>query len=269
MKNFTSENNHSSEKASTWFTDITESINNTYKKQLNMSVDLYNQFLSFPFTKETTAAMEDLSGMKFLKNNINQAEKNIEKFTDLMLQTNRLSTESFFSAKPEFISEKTTENISNFYESQIEIMKNLNSYFFEIWKTNSEQTLADYSTIIKKFSENVEKNLNFAAESAKSISTSDNKSSLEGLNKQFDQMAKVNLEFWTDAMNSLNKVSVKSQKDWNWNGSSTENSAQEKTKKETENWKEKSENNWKDSAHKSEPILDTNKKKHAKEFNHR
>lgn len=269
MKNFNSENNHSSDKTATWFSNLTETINNTYKKQLDISADLYNQFLIFPFTKETSAALEDLSGMKFLKNNISQAEKNIEKFTDLMAQTNRLTMEPFFKVQPELSAEKTSENAVNFYESQIGIMKNMNSYFFEIWQNNSEKTVVDYSDVIKKFRTNIEKNMDFAVDSAKIISKSDNKNFLQDMNKQFDIIAKTNLEFWSDAMNSLNEISKKSQKNWKENVKSTTDSVQENVKKESEKWEEKTEKNWKDAAHQPEPILDANKKKHAKEFNHR
>lgn len=220
--NFASGNGHS-KTPETFYTNVTEAMNETIKKQMDTSAKMYNQLIGAPTANEKTTFNNDFLTAKFFKSNSDLFEKNMEMYSDLTKRMTSFFTGSFYKEKeinnyPDKIFEMVTEN----YEKQIYKMKEINYYFFKALEKNTKGTSFDSSHMIELLSNSVKANLDSSLATLKSILKPNNKKMWEELNNQIDSTMKANLTLWSDLIISMNKASKKESKE-----------THEKTTKET------------------------------------
>lgn len=204
-------------------TNISETMNETYKKQMEISTEMYNQLLGIPFSKEKTTQNEDYYDMNFFKNTLSLFEKNIETYTDLMKRISLFTIDSFYREKETIdYSEKVFESLVGMNEKQMMQIKEFNSIFFEALEKNNKGTSFDSSPIIATLKNKIEENLDSSMNTLKTILKPNNKNLWTEINSQMNSVIKSNLTFWSDIIISMNKVTKQEQKESN-----------EKAKKET------------------------------------
>ena len=72
--NFASGNGHS-KNPETLYTNVTEAMNETIKKQMDISSKMYNQLIGVPFSNKKTDFNNDFLAAKFFKSNSDLFEK--------------------------------------------------------------------------------------------------------------------------------------------------------------------------------------------------
>ena len=204
--NFESGNGHA-KTSETLIADVTEAMNKTLKKQVDISVEMYNQLIGVPFLSERTTLGDDLFATKFYKSNFNLFEKNLEMYSDLTKKMTSMFTGAFFNEKEMTnYSDKNFENVTEIYERQIYKIQELNNYFFETLEKNTRGTSLDSSHMLEIFRENIKENLDASIDTFKSISKPNNKKMWVEINSQIDSMLKLNLTLWSDLILSMNKL---------------------------------------------------------------
>ena len=207
--------------ASKWFSDIAETLNKTYKKQMDLSIDMSNQLLNNSIIKESPTLTEGFWGMKILKSNSELFEKNLEMLSDLTKKMFGFNYGTFFNEKEtNTFSDKISESIISTYEKQTRQIKEFNNFIFEMLGKN---TGLDASVLIKNFRKISEDSLDASLENIKTLLKPNNKNSqylaeankkvLDEVTKQFDLISKSNLKFWSDFMTSIGQISKMEQKE--------------------------------------------------------
>jgi hypothetical protein len=216
MKNyFSSENGHSREQLATrWADDVAETMNQTYKKQLEMSAELYNRMFGTSFSKDRTAADGNNFGMKLWENNINMAEKVMDIYSDWMKQMAGFTTNSFYNEKNwKALSERITENTIENCERQIDQLKEFNNYFIDTLESSSRGTNLEASNVIKNFRKSTEENLDLFLNTVKAVLKPGDKELLSEINEQVDSIAKLNFQVWTDLLTTVSRGAQKAAKE--------------------------------------------------------
>lgn len=204
--NFGSGNGHA-KTSETLIADVKEAMNKTLKKQMDISVEMYNQLIGVPSINERTNLSDDLFATKFYKSNFNLFEKNLEMYSDLTKRMTSLFTDSFYKEKEMTnYSDKIFENVTEIYERQVYKIQDFNNYFFETLEKNIGGTSLDSSHMLEIFRENIKENLNASIDTFKSISKPNNKKMWVEINTQIDSMLKLNLTLWSDLVLSMNKL---------------------------------------------------------------
>ncbi|MDO9185916.1 MAG: hypothetical protein Q7W13_07885 [Bacteroidia bacterium] len=224
--NFGSGNGHA-KSSEALYNNITEAMNETLKKQMEVSAKMYNQLIAVPFSNEKTAFSDDFLTAKFFKSNSDLFEKNMEMYSDLTKRMTSFFTGSFYKEKEiNNYSDKIFEMVTENYEKQIYKMKELNNYFFEALEKNTKGTSFDYSHMIELLNNSMKANLDSSLDTFKSILKPNNKKMWEEINTQMDATLKSNLTLWSDLMGAMSKVSKKESKE-------THEKTAKETKKET------------------------------------
>lgn len=204
--NFESGNGHIKSMGMPLIKDIAETMNETYKKQMEMSTEMYNQLIGVPFSKEKTPTVESFWGTNSFKSNLNFFEKNMEMYSDLFKKMTSLTFDPIYSGKEiNSFSDKMYESIIGIYEKQIKQIKEFNNYFIEAVEKNTKGSSIDSSHLIKNFKNNMDENLDSYLTTAKIILKPDNKTLLQEMNKQIDSAFKSNLTYWSDLIISMSK----------------------------------------------------------------
>ena len=204
--NFGSSNGHA-KTSETLIADVKEAMNKTLKKQMNFSVEMYNQLIGAPSINETSAFGNDLIDAKFYKSNLNLFKKNLEMYSDLTKGMTSLFTDSFYKEKEMTnYSDKIFENLTESYERQILKIQDFNNYFFETLEKNMGGTSMDSSHTLEIVRENIKENLDTSLETFQSMLKPNNKKMWEEINTQIDSMLKLNLTLWSDLILSMNKL---------------------------------------------------------------
>lgn len=213
--NFASGNGHA-KNPETLYTNVTEAMNETIKKQMDISAKMYNQLIGVPFSNEKTAFSDDFLTAKFFKSNSDFFEKNMEMYSDLTKRMTSFFTGSFYKEKEiNNYSDKIFEMITENYEKQIYKMKEFNNYFFEALEKNTKGTSFDSSHMIEILNNSIKANLDSSLATFKSILKPNNKKMWEEINAQIDSTMKSNLTLWSDLIISMNKVPKKESKETN------------------------------------------------------
>lgn len=211
--NFGSGNGHS-KTPEAYYTNVTEAMNETIKKQMDISAKMYNQLID-PFSIKKTHLSDDLADT-FFKNNTNFLEKNMEMYSDLTKKMTSFFTGSFFKEKEiNNYSDKIFELITGSYEKQIYKMKEFNDHFFEALEKKTKGTSFDYSHMNEILNKSIQENLDSSLMTFKSIMKPNNKKMWEEINSQIDSTWKANLTLWADLMNSMTKIAKKESKETN------------------------------------------------------
>lgn len=211
--NFGSGNGHAKNSES-HYTNVTEAMNETIKKQMDISAKIYNQLIGAPFSNKKTAFSDDYSAPNFFKSNSNFFEKNMEMYSDLTKRLTSLFTSSFYKEiETNNYSDKIFEMITENYEKQIHKMKEFNNHFFEVLEKNTKGTSFDSSHMIEILSNSIKANLDSSLTTFKSILKPNNKKMWEEINAQIDGTWKSNHKLWSDLMISMGKVSKKESKE--------------------------------------------------------
>lgn len=224
--NFASGNGHS-KNPETLYTNVTEAMNETIKKQMDISAKMYNQLIGVPFSNEKTAFNNDFLTAKLFKSNSDIFEKNMEMYSDLTKRMTSFFTGSFYKEKEiNNYSDKIFEMITENYEKQIHKMKEFNNHFFEALEKNTKGTSFDYSHMIELLNNSMKVNLDSSLATFKSILKPNNKKMWEEINTQIDSTMKSNLSLWSDLITSMGKAPKKESKE-------THEKTVKETKKET------------------------------------
>ncbi len=212
--NFGSGNGHA-KTSETLYTNVTEAMNETIKKQVDISAKMYDQLIGGPFLNKKTP-FSDYLGTTFFKSNANFFEKNMEMYSDLTKRMTSLFTGSFYKEKEtNNYSDKIFEMITESYERQIYKMKEFNDHFFEALENNTNGTSFDSSHMIEILNNGIKENLDSSLVTFKSLMKPNNKKMLEEISSQIDSTWKVNLTLWSDLMNSMTKIANKEPKETN------------------------------------------------------
>ncbi|MES2138320.1 MAG: hypothetical protein V4511_01330 [Bacteroidota bacterium] len=225
--NFGSGNGHT--KASeALYTNVTEAMNETIKKQMDISAKMYDQLIGGSFLNKKNAFSDDHLATNFFKSNANFFEKNMEMYSDLTKRMTSLFTGSFYKEKGiNNNSDKFFEMITESYERQIYKMKKFNDHFFEALENNTKGTSFDSSHMMEILNKSIKENLDSSLITFKSIMKPNNKKMLEEISSQIDSTWKANLTLWSDLMNSMTKIANKEYK-------KTNDNTMKETKKEPE-----------------------------------
>ncbi|MES2285231.1 MAG: hypothetical protein V4547_06040 [Bacteroidota bacterium] len=213
--NFGSGNGHA-KTSETLYTNVTEAMNETIKKQMDISAKMYNQLIGGPFLNKETIFSDDLLTTKFFKTNLNFVEKNMEMYSDLTKTMTSLFTGSLNKEKGiNNYSDNLFESVTEIYEKQIYKMKELNNYFFEALEKNIKGTSFDSSHVFEILNNGIKENLDSSLTTFKSIMKPNNKKMLEEISSQIDSTWKANLTLWSDLMNSMTKLAKKESNETN------------------------------------------------------
>lgn len=226
--NFGSGNGHA-KTSETLYTNVTEAMNETIKKQMDISAKMYNQLKGGPFLNKETIFGDDYLSTTFFKNNANFFEKNMEMYADLTKKMSSFFTGSFYKEKEiNNNSDKIFEMVSASYEKQIYKMKEFNDHLFEALEKNTKGTSFDSSHVFEILNNVIKENLDSSLTTFKSIMKPNNEKMWEEINSQMDSALKTNLTLWSDLMNSMTKIAKKESKE-------TNGEAMNETKKEPGN----------------------------------
>lgn len=207
--------------ATKWYTDLTETLNKTYKKQMELSIDMSNFILNNTISKERTTMAENFLNTKFLKSNAELFEKKFEIFSDLTKKMLGFTYGSFFNEKgTNSFTNTISESIISIYEKQIKQTKELNNYVLEILEKSPN---LNSSVLIKNVRENIDNNLDASLETIKTLLkpvnnnseylSGTNKKVLDEISKQIDLVTKPSLSFWSDFMTSMEPILKAGQKE--------------------------------------------------------
>lgn len=213
-KYFGSENGHTKSLETPLFKDISDSINKTYKKQMGMSAEMYDQLIGVPLSKEKTFPMEDFFSMKILKSNTELLRNSIETYSDFGRKMMEFRYGPFFiKTENKIFTDKTIEMLLDIFEKQTDQIKEFNNYFLDTMEKTTKGTSLDSSHMIENIKKNIQDNMDSSLNSARIMLKPDNKKLLEEINEEVDSFFKTNLLFWTDLFYSFSNVSKKEVKE--------------------------------------------------------
>ena len=240
---FESGNGHlTNQLASKWYSDLAETLNKTYKRQMDMSIEMSNQLLKNPISTENPALAEEFFGMKILKNNSELFRKNVEMFSDLSKKMLTSTFDAIYNGKEtNSISDKISDSITEIYEKQTKQIKEFNNNVLEALEKSSN---VDYTLLMKNFKKNIEESMDSSLASIKTLLKPENKNSeyfaeankkmLDDITRQMDWISKSSLTFWTDFMTSFGQLAKVGQ-----TGKQAEKQPEMKTEMKTEKQTEK------------------------------
>lgn len=215
MKNyFESGNGHEKGKmGSRWLTDISESVNKTYQKQMDMSRDIYNQLIGVPFSAERTNLNEESFTANMYKSSVNLFQKNMGIYSDLISKLTSSSNDTFFKEKDmEKISERMYDDYVKIYEIQIKQLKEFSKHYLDAIEKNKGEMSEESSDIIDSLKNNIDENLDSSLRAVKIVLKPNNKRLAEDINKEMENVVKSNLSFWSDLIISMGKLAKEERK---------------------------------------------------------
>lgn len=198
MKNyFQSENIFiAGREASRWANDVTETINQAYKKQMEMSAQFYNRIFDIPVSKDSATWGENFWGLKVWTDYMNMAKRNLDIYTDWAKKTSGVAVNSI--DEPVFLSEELLEKYIEKYEHQIREIKDFNNLFIDTLANSPNKSVPGQSRIISNFKKSTEDNLDLFMNTVKAVLKPGSENVLADINKQLHAITKLNYEIWAD-----------------------------------------------------------------------
>lgn len=205
MKNYFSPETEQKEQQKTrWADDIIETMNQAYKRQLEMTTEFYNRMLGTSFTKGKTTTDGSPSRMKIWENNLNRIEQYMNIYSDWFRQMPGFAANPFYDEKNwKTFYEKITEDAIANYERQIQWIKEFNNNSIDTLENNSHGTGLETHRVIRNFRKNTEDSLDLYMNTVKALLKPGNKELLTEINDQIDSITKLNFEIWTDLLASM------------------------------------------------------------------
>ncbi len=205
MKNYFSPETEQKEQQKTrWADDIIETMNQAYKRQLEMTTGFYNRMIGTSFTRGKTTTGESPLGMRIWENNVNMIEQYMNMYSDWYRQMPGLAANSFYDQKnwKTFYEKITEDSIAN-YERQIQWIKEFNNYFIDTLENNSRGTGLETHRVIRNFRKNTDDSFDLYMNTVKALLKPGDKELLAEINNQIDSITKLNFEIWTDLLASM------------------------------------------------------------------
>lgn len=198
MKNyFQSENIFIAGQGTTrWTNDVTETINQAYKKQMEMSGQFYNRIFDIPVLKDSATWTENFWGLKVWTDYMNTAKRNLDIYTDWAKKTGNRAVNLI--EEPVFLSDELLEKYIEKYEHQIREIKDFNNLFIDTLANTPNKSIPGQSRIISNFKKSTEDNLDLFMNTVKAVLKPGNENVLTDINKQIHAITKLNYEIWAD-----------------------------------------------------------------------
>lgn len=192
-----SENGHTAEAFGTKLTsDIAETMNQAYKRQMEMSTQFYNRIFDMPVLKDNIAPGENFWGLRVWQNNMSMAKHSLDTYTNWAKQMGVYSVTSS-QQKTEVFSKDLIEKFIENYERQIQEIKEFNNLFIDSLAQTSHVAYEHTSRIIQNFKKSTENNLDLFMHTVKGLLLPDQNIFLQ-VTKEIDAITKLNFEIWAD-----------------------------------------------------------------------
>ncbi|MFY9308398.1 MAG: hypothetical protein WAQ28_05030 [Bacteroidia bacterium] len=201
-----SENGHTAEAFGTKLAkDITETMNQAYKRQMEMSAQFYNRIFDMPVLKDNSLQDENFWGLRVWQNNMSMAKHSLDTYTNWAKQMGMYSF-SPAKKKPEVFSKDLIEKFIDNYERQIQEIKEFNALFIDSLTNSSHITFEHTSRIIENFKKSTENNLDLFMHTVKGLLQPANQNIFTEITKEIDAITKLNFEIWADLVEIMGRT---------------------------------------------------------------
>lgn len=196
MKNYSfPEHTHTvNNAAATLSNEIMTTMNQAYKRQMEMSIQFYNRIFDLPVIDENNIAKDDnFWGLRVWQNNMHKAKHSLDRCTNLAKQMAEAKNKQGSVLSKELL-KMFVEN----YERQIQEIKEYNNQFIDSLEYTSHVAYEHTSRVIKNFRKSTENNLDLFMHTVNGMFNSGEQNIAVQIVKEIDSLTKLNFEIWAD-----------------------------------------------------------------------